>query len=77
MKVHDDENHHRLPVLKRMFKQGRYSLAILILFTILVLLSRSVIEEIILNNAKRMGESLAQSYSTEEERNMIGYQLLL
>lgn len=77
MKVHDDENHHRLPVLKRMFKQGRYSLAILILFTILVLLSRSAIEEIILNNAKRMGESLAQSYSTEEERNMIGYQLLL
>lgn len=77
MKGRDTEKRHSLAVFKRMLKQGRYSLAILILFTILVLLSRVAIEEIILNNVQRMGESLAQSYSTEEERNMIGYQLLL
>ena len=66
MKGRDTEKRHSLAVFKRMLKQGRYSLAILILFTILVLLSRVAIEEIILNNVQRMGESLAQSYSTEE-----------
>lgn len=50
MKGRDTEKRHSLAVFKRMLKQGRYSLAILILFTILVLLSRVAIEEIILNN---------------------------
>ena len=77
MKEHAAERRHRLALLRRMLKQGRYSIAILVIFTILILVSRAAIEEIILNNAKSMGQSLAQSYSTEEERNLIGYELLL
>ena len=52
-------------------------LLILALLAALLLVTTHVVQKIITDNMRRMGDSLAHSYSVEEERKVIGYRMLM
>lgn len=63
--------------IKEIFSQIYFNLIILGVFVIMSILCVCSLRLAMIENAKRMGTALSQSYSIEEELNMIAYETLI
>ena len=62
---------------RRFWQQYRFYVATLLAFFVLSIASLHILQNKLLENAQKTGESLAISFSVEEERSLSAYEALL
>lgn len=62
---------------KSIWKQMRFNLLVLLAFAVSALLGLTLLQNTLLQNSQKVGQSLAQSYSVEEERNIAVFEMLM
>ena len=62
---------------KSIWKQMRFNLLVLLAFAVSALLGLTLLHNSLLQNSQKVGQSLAQSYSVEEERNIAVFEMLM
>lgn len=63
--------------IKIILYRSKGYLILLVVLAVLLLGTTHAVQNIITGNMRRMGDSLAHSYSVEEERKVIGYRMLM
>ena len=62
---------------KSIWKQMRFNLLVVTAFAVSAVLGLTLLQDTLLENSQNVGQSLAQSYSVEEERNITVFEMLM